>query len=66
VLSRAASKRTQRLQERLDENNDPGRFYVSQWLFGQAVEANIQREKNEDAVKKGGRLRRWRGKIDEG
>jgi hypothetical protein len=27
------------LQERLDESNDPGRFYVSQWLLGQAVEA---------------------------
>jgi hypothetical protein len=27
------------LQERLDESNDPGRFRVSQWLLGQAVEA---------------------------
>jgi hypothetical protein len=27
------------LQKRLDESNDPGRFYLSQWLLGQAVEA---------------------------
>jgi hypothetical protein len=27
------------LQGRLDESNDPGRFRVSQWLLGQAVEA---------------------------
>jgi hypothetical protein len=27
------------LQERLDESNDSGRFRVSQWLLGQAVEA---------------------------
>jgi hypothetical protein len=31
------------LQERLDENNDPGRFRMSQWLLGQAVKAVARR-----------------------